>query len=236
MSPALKQIIHKIAGAGLLFAAVTCAADNTSAVSPLPQSNVAATVSVASAGVNTIENNQVAPAPPASNRLPNNTSVADTTVIPTSNIPTSNAPTTSSTTHTSAYYQNANTNSPKIGSGGHLLNVTLGLLLIIGLIFGLSWFVKRFSHGTFAGNAHLKIIATMPLGTRERIVLIDAGGQQLLLGITPTQINTLHVFDVPVTTPTGDVNNSDFGRKLMAILQRPNTNDESGNNNSGIRG
>jgi flagellar protein FliO/FliZ len=244
MSPALKHIIHKIAGAGLLFAAAACAADDTSVTAPLPQSNVVVTASAASASVNTLENNQ---APPASDTLPSNTSAVNKTVtpatntpmsnLPTNNQPTNNAPTTSSTsTNVAAYYQNANSKSPNIGSGGHLLNVTLGLLLIIGLIFGLSWFVKRFSHGTFTGNAHLKIIATMPLGTRERIALIDAGGQQLLLGITPTQINTLHVFDVPVTPPAGDVNNSDFGRKLMAILQRPNTNDESGNNNSGIRG
>jgi flagellar protein FliO/FliZ len=252
MSPALKHIIHKIAGAGLLVAAAACVADDTSVTAPLPQSDVVVTASAASISVNALENNQAAPAPPASDTLPSNTSAVNKTVtpamntpasnlptnnLPTNNLPTNNASTTSSTTtNLAAYYQNANSKSPKIGSGGHLLNVTLGLLLIIGLIFGLSWFVKRFSHGTFTGNAHLKIIATMPLGTRERIALIDAGGQQLLLGITPTQINTLHVFDVPVTTPVGDVNNSDFGRKLMAILQRPNTNDESGNNNSGIRG
>ena len=247
MSPALTHIIHKIAGAGLLFAAAACAADGTSVASPLPQYDVAVIASAASASASTIENNRAVPTSPASTTLPGNTAAVNATItpasdLPTNNLPTSNlpanqAPTASSTTaHTAGYYQNANSKNPKIGSGGHLLNVTLGLLLIIGLIFGLSWFVKRFSQGTFAGNTHLKIIATMPLGTRERIALIDAGGQQLLLGITPTQINTLHVFDVPVTTPAGDVNNSDFGRKLMAILQRPHTNDESGNNNSGVRG
>lgn len=232
MSPALTHIIHKIAGAGLLFAAAACAADGTSVASPLPQSNVAITASGASAGVSTIENNHAAPTPPASTTLPGNTAAVTATITPANQAPTAS----STTAHAAGYYQNANSKNPKIGSGGHLLNVTLGLLLIIGLIFGLSWFVKRFSQGTFAGNTHLKIIATMPLGTRERIALIDAGGQQLLLGITPTQINTLHVFDVPVITPAGDVNNSDFGRKLMAILQRPHTNDESGNNNSGVRG
>ncbi len=247
MSPALTHIIHKIAGTGLLFVAATCAADGTSVASPLPQYDVAVIASTASASASTIENNRAVPTSPASTTFPGNTAAVNATItpaipapasdLPTNNLPANHAATTSSTTaHAAGYYQNANSKSPKIGSGGHLLNVTLGLLLIIGLIFGLSWFVKRFSQGTFAGNTHLKIIATMPLGTRERIALIDAGGQQLLLGITPTQINTLHVFDVPVTTPAGDVNNSDFGRKLMAILQRPNANDESGNNNSGIRG
>ena len=112
-----------------------------------------------------------------------------------------------------------NTVAP-IGSGRHLMNVTLALLGIIGLIFAISWFVKRFSHGTFSANTHIKIISAMPLGTRERIVLIDAGGQQLLLGITSTNINTLHVFETPIDVESKEDSQSDFSRKLMSILQQ----------------
>ena len=83
----------------------------------------------------------------------------------------------------------------------------------------------------------MKVLATLPLGTRERIVLIDAGGQQLLLGITPTQINTLHVFETPVISNAVEANTSEFSRKLMAILQR-NGNESSAPNdkkNSGAQ-
>lgn len=211
MSPAFKQVIYSVTGAGLLFAAVTCSADTTSATSA---------TSLSSAAV--AEQASV---------------IAQTSAASQSAVAQSVSPVAANQPNTNPYYQNANSNSPQIGSGGHLLNVTLGLMLIIGLIFGLSWFVKRFSQGPFSGNSHLKIIATMPLGTRERIVLIDAGGQQLLLGITPTHINTLHTFDIPITANQSDANTSDFGRKLMAILQRPNTtnDDSNNNNNSGTR-
>ena len=122
-------------------------------------------------------------------------------------------------------------NAPSIGSGGHLLNVTLGLAAIVGLIFVLSFFVKRFGSGSFLGNNQLKIVSVLPLGTRERVVLIDAGGQQLLLGITPTQINTLHVFSEPISALTKPEVSSDFSKKLMSILQqKPNVS--SANNNS----
>lgn len=120
---------------------------------------------------------------------------------------------------------------PKIGSGSHLLNVTLGLAAIIGLIFILSAFVKRFGSGTFATNSQLKIVSSMPLGTRERIVLIDAGGQQLLLGITPTSINTLHVFSEPIVIDNKPEVQSDFSQKLMAILQQKNVSPSSNNKN-----
>lgn len=110
-----------------------------------------------------------------------------------------------------------------IGGGRHLVNVTLALMGIIGLIFALSWFVKRFNQGSFSANAHIKILSAMPLGTRERIVLIEAGGQQLLLGITSTNINTLHVFETPVVVDSNEGGQSDFSRKLMSILQQKTT-------------
>lgn len=118
-----------------------------------------------------------------------------------------------------SYAQGAATTTP-IGSGRHLVDVTLALMGIIGLIFAISWFVKRFSQGSFSANAHIKVISAMPLGTRERIVLIEAGGQQLLLGITSTNINTLHVFEAPIMVDNKADTQSDFSRKLMAILQQ----------------
>jgi flagellar protein FliO/FliZ len=127
--------------------------------------------------------------------------------------------------------QNATKTPPKIGSGGHLVNVVLGLIAIIALIYALSQFVKRFGGGNFSGNSQLKILSSMPLGTRERIVLIDAGGQQLLLGITPTNINTLHVFAEPIVIDNKPEVQSDFSRKLMTILQQKKSNPSSNDKN-----
>ncbi|WP_331346994.1 flagellar biosynthetic protein FliO [Cellvibrio sp. UBA7661] len=138
----------------------------------------------------------------------------------------------------SAASPTAITGAPGVGSGGHLLNVTLGLLLIVGLIFALSFFVKRFGAGSFAGNGQLKVLSSMPLGTRERIVLIDAAGQQLLLGITPTHINTLHVFTEPVVLNNTNTASSDFSKTLMSLLQpkknaaNPHSGSQSINNNN----
>lgn len=133
-------------------------------------------------------------------------------------------------------YAQATSPTAQIGSGRHLVNVTLALMGIIGLIFAISWFVKRFSQGAFSANPHIKILSAMPLGTRERIVLIEAGGQQLLLGITSTNINTLHVFESPVVVDSKTETPSDFSRKLMAILQqKPSltpTQDSNNKNNS----
>lgn len=123
----------------------------------------------------------------------------------------------------------------KTNSASQLASLVGGLALILVLIYGLSWFVKRFSQGGFLHNPTIKIVSAMPLGTRERLMLVDVGGKQLLLGVTATQINTLHVFDEPVvqaekTQPVA----SDFSQKLMAILQQKNLapSDESAHKKS----
>lgn len=111
----------------------------------------------------------------------------------------------------------------KPNSASQLASLVGGLAFILVLIYGLSWFVKRFSQGGFLQNSTLKIVSAMPLGTRERLMLVEVGGKQLLLGVTATQINTLYVFDEPVV-PNGKDQPvaSDFSQKLMSILQQKN--------------
>lgn len=111
----------------------------------------------------------------------------------------------------------------RINSGSHLASVAVGLVFIVALILVLGWFLRRFNQGGLFSNSSIKIVASLPLGTRERLAVIDVGGQQLLLGITATQINTLHVFDEPIIAQ-GDNSPavSEFGKKLMTLLQQKN--------------
>ncbi len=119
--------------------------------------------------------------------------------------------------------QTSQSTAAQTNSASQLAALIGGLALILVLIYGLSWFVKRFSQGGFLNNPTMKIVTAMPLGTRERLMLIDVGGKQLLLGVTATQINTLHVFDDPVVqTGSNQPATSDFSQKLMSILQQKN--------------
>lgn len=127
------------------------------------------------------------------------------------------------TTTVTAPVNTPRTTAPKVNSSSQLANLIGGLALILVLIYGLSWFVKRFTQGGFMHNPNMKIISTMPLGTRERLVLIDVAGKQLLLGVTANQINSLHVFDEPLVQPEqSPPAASEFSQKLMAILQQKN--------------
>lgn len=103
------------------------------------------------------------------------------------------------------------------------LNVSLGLVFILLLIFFLAWFMRKIGYSNISGQGQLKLLATMNLGQKEKIALIQVGKQQLLVGVTANQINTLHVLDEPLETsePQGtDIGDTNFAKKLSDTLAK----------------
>ncbi len=81
---------------------------------------------------------------------------------------------------------------------GSLGEVTLALALVLAAIFGAAWLLRRVrGFGKPQGTA-LDILADLPVGTKERAVLIRVGARQILIGVAPGRVNTLHVLDEPV--------------------------------------
>lgn len=114
----------------------------------------------------------------------------------------------------------------KVNGVSSLLSVFVGLLFILGLILALAWFVKRIGQGGMTANNHLRIVASLPLGTRERLALVDVGGKQILLGLTPQNINTLYVFDEPVID-SASAEPSEFALKLRSLLNPAAKNNQT---------
>jgi len=108
---------------------------------------------------------------------------------------------------------------PGIGAG-QVITVLGGLAFVLVLVFGCGWLVKRFSGMTSTRGGAIKVVSVLPVGTRERLALVEVGGQQLLLGVTAQQITTLHTFDEPVVDATETKNNSEFAQKLHQMMSR----------------
>jgi flagellar protein FliO/FliZ len=98
-----------------------------------------------------------------------------------------------------------------------MLTLGVGVLAVVAIIFGCAWIVRRMSGMTGGNTRAMKVVSVMPMGTRERIALIDVGGKQILIGVTPQAIRTLHVFDEPVVAP-GEPVTGDFARKLQGMI------------------
>jgi flagellar protein FliO/FliZ len=83
-------------------------------------------------------------------------------------------------------------------AAGGLAQVTLSLMLVLAAVFAAAWVVRRLRTFGRPGAGAINIIADVALGTKERAVLIQVGAQQLLIGVAPGRVNTLHVLAEPV--------------------------------------
>lgn len=108
-----------------------------------------------------------------------------------------------------------------VGIGG-MLQMLLALLLVVGLIVGLALLMRRFGAVPTGAEGAIRLIGGIAIGARERIVVVQVGETQLLLGVAPGQIRTLHVLDKPIATPPG-ASKGDFAQRLAAAMRRGGT-------------
>lgn len=76
---------------------------------------------------------------------------------------------------------------------GAVLQIATALVLVVGLIFAAAWVMKRFGRLQGTATDQLRLVGGIQLGQRERIVVVQAGDQRLVVGVTPGCIRTLHV-------------------------------------------
>jgi flagellar protein FliO/FliZ len=104
---------------------------------------------------------------------------------------------------------------------GNMVQMVVGLLVVLGIIFAMAWLIRRMGHVQVRMQGVLKVLGGISIGQRERIVLVQVGEQQLLIGVAPGQIRTLHVLTTPVTTDTNPTNPSGqtFAERLQAMMK-----------------
>ena len=112
------------------------------------------------------------------------------------------------------------------GLGGQLTQLVLGLLLVIGLIFLLAWLMRRVQRVGPGNGQLIELLSSRAIGPRDRLVLIQVGGEQILLGITPGRITPLHVLKEPVSAPTRQAATPEFAQRLMELLGKDQKDDK----------
>ncbi len=108
--------------------------------------------------------------------------------------------------------------APVSGMAGQLTQLVLGLLLVVGLIFVLAWLLRRVQR-IGPGNAQvIELVGSRALGPRDRLVLVQVGEEQILLGLTPGRITPLHVLKTPVEAAQTQPATPEFAQRLMELL------------------
>jgi len=85
----------------------------------------------------------------------------------------------------------------------YLLNSFGALVIVIGLILGAAWLIRRTKAFDFSGNKQVKLVEVLALGTKEKIAVIQCNGEFLLVGVTAHNINLLSKLDDYQVTSEG---------------------------------
>jgi flagellar protein FliO/FliZ len=97
------------------------------------------------------------------------------------------------------------------------LRVTLAMILVLGALLLAAWFARRVRGVGAAGASGIEVLAQLSLGTRERAVLIRVGGRQILVGVAPGSVRTLHVVDAAAAVAAP----GDAASGMRAEIERP---------------
>ena len=74
------------------------------------------------------------------------------------------------------------------------LSFILSFLLVIGLLAATLWGLKRFGRMQLqqkSGQASIKVVESLSIGTRQRIVLVESDDQRILVGVTAQSLTGL---------------------------------------------
>ncbi|MFN3708984.1 MAG: flagellar biosynthetic protein FliO [Alishewanella aestuarii] len=136
----------------------------------------------------------------------------------------SSAPATASKTATPATGPNQftersavlNPGSEQRSSPMTILQIASSLTLVILLVLGLGWLFKKLTL-RLPGGRHIKVVTAMPLGQRERLLVIEIQGKQRVIGVTPHSVNFLFELENPLPE---EKLASDFHTQLQSFLKK----------------
>jgi flagellar protein FliO/FliZ len=106
-------------------------------------------------------------------------------------------------------------------ASGDIANWSLGLLIVLGVFFLCAWAMRKLAGLSVSGSSKMRVLGGVSLGMREKVVLLQVGNKQLILGVTPGRIQTLHVLegDDCLGSENDSLMETGFARKLKQAMK-----------------
>jgi len=101
-----------------------------------------------------------------------------------------------------------------LAAGGQML---VSLALVVALIGGLFVLLRRLQLRT-GGAGSIRTLAAHSVGTRERVVLLEVAGRQLLVGVAPGRVQALLVFGDAAGSMPNSASAEPFASSLDAAI------------------
>ena len=102
-------------------------------------------------------------------------------------------------------------------NAAYVFQVLGSLVLVFACIFALIFLLRKLNGLPLSGGAPIRVLASARVGSREKIVLLEAGDQQLLVGVAAGSVRALHVFEEPIAVDSAaSAKTADFGSLLRS--------------------
>lgn len=101
------------------------------------------------------------------------------------------------------------------------LALSLGFVLV--MIFIAAWLLRRFSQLPGMKGQHIRILSAMAVGRQEKLLLVQVGKEQMLIGVTPNKITLLQTLAEPVAVADNEqhaYSNNAFSKWFQDALKQ----------------
>ncbi len=110
--------------------------------------------------------------------------------------------------------------SPMTVSAGDVLNVGGSLAMVLLAVVVIGWLYSRVQGMRGRTGQVIQVVASQALGPKERVLIVDIAGQQLVLGVTAAGMRTLHVLEAPVESTSELASMPSFAARLGEALKK----------------
>ncbi len=84
---------------------------------------------------------------------------------------------------------------PPVSPSGGLLKMMLGLVVVLVVMAGLAWLLKRLLPGASGSHSVARIVGGVSVGSRERVVVVEVADRWIVVGVAPGSVSGLANLD-----------------------------------------
>lgn len=124
---------------------------------------------------------------------------------------------------TASLHQVAASAAPSVtaaGGTGELLRVVLSLAAVVVMILAVGWLTRRMQARVRPGGQRMRCVETLAVGMKERVLLLEVGDRQLVVGASPSGLRTLLVLDEALPAPQAPAHMPIAGTSFRDALAR----------------
>jgi len=105
-------------------------------------------------------------------------------------------------------------------AGGALAPLALSLIVVLALVVAMGWLARRLRVVPRQGAGAIRVVADLPLGPRERVVLIEVGGRQALIGVSSAGVHSLDLLEQPLRLPEAAAAPAPLADRFRSLMER----------------